>query len=255
MGIFAGPTGVGKTELTKTLAEYMFDDEKNLIRFDMSEYIERHTVAKLIGSPPGYVGFQEGGQLTEAVRQKPYSIILFDEVEKAHPDVFNIFLQILDDGHLTDSSGRVVSFKNTIIVMTTNLGSKVIERESPVLPKENIGFGNTPNATVIETKRIELLVSTDGTFSLKAPVKKEITEEDEKKYGEISELVQKELKKFFRPEFLNRIDDIIVFNHLSKYDLGNLWFNVKLIKKTLRRTECNFKYRQCCSLFFIRRRI
>merc|ERR1711862_635916 len=151
-----------------------------------------------------------------------YSIILFDEVEKAHPDVFNIFLQILDDGHLTDSSGRVVSFKNTIIVMTTNLGSKVIERESPVLPKENIGFGNTPNATVIETKRIELLVSTDGTFSLKAHVKKEITEEDEKKYGEISELVQKELKKFFRPEFLNRIDDIIVFNHLSKYDIWEI---------------------------------
>merc|ERR1712174_45162 len=201
--IFAGPTGVGKTELTKTLAEYMFDDEKNLIRFDMSEYMERPTVAKLIGSPPGYVGFQEGGQLTEAVRQKPYSIILFDEVEKAHPDVFNIFLQILDDGHLTDSSGRVVSFKNTIIVMTTNLGSKVIERESPVLPKENIGFGNNPNATVMDTKRIELLVSTDGTFSLKAPVKKEIT-------------------KFFRPEFLNRIDDIIVFNHLSKYDIWEI---------------------------------
>lgn len=220
--IFAGPTGVGKTELTKTLAEYMFDDEKNLIRFDMSEYMERHTVAKLIGSPPGYVGFQEGGQLTEAVRQKPYSIILFDEVEKAHPDVFNIFLQILDDGHLTDSSGRVISFKNTIIVMTTNLGSKVIERESSVLPKENIGFGHNLNANVLETKRVELLVSIDGTFSLKAPVKKEITEEDEKKYAEISELVQKELKKFFRPEFLNRIDDIIVFNHLSKYDIWEI---------------------------------
>merc|ERR1712194_661771 len=121
--IFAGPTGVGKTELTKALAEYMFDDEKSLIRFDMSEFMERHTVAKLIGSPPGYVGFQDGGQLTEAVRQKPYSIVLFDEVEKAHPDVFNLFLQILDDGHLTDSTGKVISFKNCIIVMTTNLGS------------------------------------------------------------------------------------------------------------------------------------
>merc|ERR1711933_582818 len=219
--IFAGPTGVGKTELTKTLAEYMFDDEKNLIRFDMSEYMERHTVAKLIGSPPGYVGFQEGGQLTEAVRQKPYSIVLFDEVEKAHPDVFNIFLQILDDGHLTDSSGRVVSFKNTIIVMTTNLGAKVIERESPVLPKENIGFGRNLNSTALEGKRIEL-VNTNGTFSLKPPIKKEITEEDEKKYAEISALVQKELKKFFRPEFLNRIDDIIIFNHLSKYDIWEI---------------------------------
>merc|ERR1711957_230733 len=220
--IFAGPTGVGKTELTKALSEYMFDDEKNLIRFDMSEYMERHTVAKLIGSPPGYVGFQDGGQLTEAVRQKPYSIVLFDEVEKAHPDVFNIFLQILDDGHLTDSSGRVVSFKNTIIVMTTNLGSKVIERESPVLPKENIGFGRNLDAAALEAKRIELLVNCDGTFSLKAPIKKEVTEEDEKKYTEISDLVQKELKKFFRPEFLNRIDDIIVFNHLSKHDIWEI---------------------------------
>merc|ERR1712194_675926 len=220
--IVAGPTGVGKTELTKALAEYMFDDEKNLIRFDMSEYMERHTVAKLIGSPPGYVGFQDGGQLTEAVRQKPYSIVLFDEVEKAHPDVFNLFLQILDDGHLTDSTGKVISFKNCIIVMTTNLGSKVIERESPVLPKENIGFGRNLDAAALEAKRIELLVNCDGTFSLKAPIKKEVTEEDEKKYTEISDLVQKELKKFFRPEFLNRIDDIIVFNHLSKYDIWQI---------------------------------
>merc|ERR1712003_64333 len=131
--IFAGPTGVGKSELAKTLASYYFGSEDAMIRLDMSEFMERHTVSKLIGSPPGYVGYQDGGQLTEAVRQKPYSIVLFDEVEKAHPDVFNLFLQILDDGHLTDSSGKEVSSKNCIIVMTTNLGSRVIEKESPVL--------------------------------------------------------------------------------------------------------------------------
>ena len=221
--IFAGPTGVGKTELTKCLAEYMFDDEKNLIRFDMSEYMERHTVAKLIGSPPGYVGFQDGGQLTEAVRQKPYSIVLFDEVEKAHPDVFNIFLQILDDGHLTDSSGKVVSFKNCIIVMTTNLGARVIEKESPVLSKEKIGFGRKfDTALERESKKIDLLVNSDGTFSLKAPIEREITAEDEEKFVKITGLVQEELKKFFRPEFLNRIDDIIVFNHLSKHDIWEI---------------------------------
>ena len=219
--IFAGPTGVGKTELTKALAEYMFDDEKSLIRFDMSEYMERHTVAKLIGSPPGYVGFQDGGQLTEAVRQKPNSIVLFDEVEKAHPDVFNLFLQILDDGHLTDSSGKVVSFKNCIVVMTTNLGARVIEKESPVLSKEKIGFGRRfETALERENKKIELLVNSDGTFSLKSPVERETTSEDEEKFVKITGLVQEELKKFFRPEFLNRIDDIIVFNHLSKH---NIW--------------------------------
>jgi len=220
--IFAGPTGVGKTELTKSLAEYMFDDEKSLIRFDMSEFMERHTVAKLIGSPPGYVGFQDGGQLTEAVRQKPYSIVLFDEVEKAHPDVFNLFLQILDDGHLTDSSGKVVSFKNCIIVMTTNLGSRVIEKESPVLSKEKIGFGRRFDTTERESKKIDLLVNSDGTFSLKSPTKLEVTAEDEEKFVKITGLVQEELKKFFRPEFLNRIDDIIVFNHLSKHDIWEI---------------------------------
>jgi ATP-dependent Clp protease ATP-binding subunit ClpC len=201
----------------------MFDDEKSLIRFDMSEFMERHTVAKLIGSPPGYVGFQDGGQLTEAVRQKPYSIVLFDEVEKAHPDVFNLFLQILDDGHLTDSSGKVVSFKNTIIVMTTNLGSRVIEKESPILSKEKIGFGRRfDTASERESKKIELLVNSDGTFSLKPPVKREITTEDEEKFVKITGLVQEELKKFFRPEFLNRVDDIIVFNHLTKHDIWEI---------------------------------
>jgi ATP-dependent Clp protease ATP-binding subunit ClpC len=219
--IFAGPTGVGKTELTKALAEYMFDDEKSLIRFDMSEFMERHTVAKLIGSPPGYVGFQDGGQLTEAVRQKPYSIVLFDEVEKAHPDVFNLFLQILDDGHLTDSSGKEVSFKNCIVVMTTNLGSRVIEKESPILSKEKIGFGRKLDDGVErESKKIELIINLDGTFSLKSPVEREVTAEDEEKFVKITGLVQEELKKFFRPEFLNRVDDIIVFNHLSKH---NIW--------------------------------
>ena len=201
----------------------MFDDEKSLIRFDMSEYMERHTVAKLIGSPPGYVGFQDGGQLTEAVRQKPYSIVLFDEVEKAHPDVFNLFLQILDDGHLTDSSGKVVSFKNCIIVMTTNLGARVIEKESPVLSKEKIGFGRRfESALERESKKIELLVNSDGTFSLKPPIEREVTPEDEEKFVKITGLVQEELKKFFRPEFLNRIDDIIVFNHLSKHDIWEI---------------------------------
>ena len=222
--IFAGPTGVGKTELTKALAEYMFDDEKSLIRFDMSEFMERHTVAKLIGSPPGYVGFQDGGQLTEAVRQKPYSIVLFDEVEKAHPDVFNLFLQILDDGHLTDSTGKTVSFKNCIIVMTTNLGARIIESESPVLAKEKIGFGQKYNPTNVEreSRKISLLLQSNGDFQLKPPIEAPSTKEDEEKFNKITGLVQEELKKFFRPEFLNRIDDIIVFNHLSKYDIWQI---------------------------------
>merc|ERR1712003_190475 len=222
--IFAGPTGVGKTELTKSLAEYMFDDEKSLIRFDMSEFMERHTVAKLIGSPPGYVGFQDGGQLTEAVRQKPYSIVLFDEVEKAHPDVFNLFLQILDDGHLTDSNGKVVSFKNCIVVMTTNLGARIIESESPVLAKEKVGFGQKYNITnrERESRKISLLIESNGNFQLKPPTEAILTSEDEEKFVKITELVQEELKKFFRPEFLNRIDDIIVFNHLSKYDIWQI---------------------------------
>ena len=222
--IFAGPTGVGKTELTKALAEYIFDTEKNMIRFDMSEFMERHTVAKLIGSPPGYVGHEDGGQLTDAVRRKPYSIVLFDEVEKAHPDVFNLFLQILDDGHLSDSKGRLISFKNCIIVMTTNLGARVIERESPILPKSKMGFNRRYEETKEqrESRKIEVMVNTDGTFLLKPPVKKEVNADDEKKFATISALVQEELKKFFRPEFLNRIDDIIVFNHLSKHDIWEI---------------------------------
>ena len=222
--IFAGPTGVGKTELTKALAAYMFGSEEVMIRLDMSEYMEKHTVAKLIGSPPGYVGYSEGGQLTEAVRSKPYTVVLFDEVEKAHPDVYNLFLQILDDGHLTDSTGKVVSFKNCIIVMTTNLGSRIIENESPVLSKEKVGFGRRYDTASLEreSRKISLAIERNGSFQLKPPIEREITSEDEEKFVKITGLVQEELKKFFRPEFLNRIDDIIVFNHLSKYDIWQI---------------------------------
>jgi ATP-dependent Clp protease ATP-binding subunit ClpC len=175
--IFLGPTGVGKTELVKALAEFMFNDEEFIIRIDMSEYMEAHSVSKLIGSPPGYVGYDEAGQLTESVRHKPYSVILFDEIEKAHPDVFNILLQILDDGHLTDSHGRTVSFKETIIIMTSNLGTSFADGKS------DIGF----------TKRSEI---------------------DKRKLS-----IEMELKKRFRPEFINRVDDIVIFNQLDKESL------------------------------------
>lgn len=200
--IFAGPTGVGKTELTKTLSDYMFGSDDSMIRLDMSEYMEKHTVAKLIGSPPGYVGYNEGGQLTEAVRSKPYSVVLFDEVEKAHPDVFNLLLQILDDGRLSDSKGRVVDFTNTLIIMTTNLGSKIIERESGIKPKSDTrekGFKITPDAIL-------------GWEPNPEPVK------NPEVFQRVNKLVNDELKNFFRPEFLNRIDEIIVFNHLTRMD-------------------------------------
>jgi len=211
--IFAGPTGVGKTELTKALAEYMFNSEENLIRFDMSEFMEKHTVAKLIGSPPGYVGFQDGGQLTEAVRLKPYSIVLFDEVEKAHPDVFNIFLQILDDGHVSDSSGRLVNFKNSMIIMTTNLGAKFIEQYSPFLPPEGLTIKEMEHIVTIST-------NSDGTTAVLPPEEPELNQEQEDNLKIIEEKVQGELKLFFRPEFLNRLDDIIIFSHLTK---NNIW--------------------------------
>ena len=204
--IFAGPTGVGKTELTKTLSEYMFSNEDSMIRLDMSEFMEKHTVAKLIGSPPGYVGYNEGGQLTEAVRSKPYSVVLFDEVEKAHPDVFNLLLQILDDGRLSDSKGRVIDFKNTLIIMTTNLGSKIIERESGIQPKS-------------KQKKPAFRVDEDGCFGWEPspePIK------DDSVFVKVTELVNEELKEFFRPEFLNRIDEIIVFNHLTRYDIWQI---------------------------------
>jgi ATP-dependent Clp protease ATP-binding subunit ClpC len=216
--IFAGPTGVGKTELTKALSEYMFGSEESMIRLDMSEYMEKHTVAKLIGSPPGYVGYNEGGQLTEAVRSKPYSVVLFDEVEKAHPDVFNLLLQILDDGRLTDSKGRVIDFTNTLIIMTTNLGAKIIERESGIKPKGegDKGFKITPEAVL-------------GWEPVPEPIK------DPELFERVTKLVNDELKDFFRPEFLNRIDEIIVFNHLTRYDIWEICeLMIKSVQKRLK---------------------
>ena len=204
--IFAGPTGVGKTELTKALSDYIFGSEESMIRLDMSEYMEKHTVAKLIGSPPGYVGYNEGGQLTEAVRSKPYSVVLLDEVEKAHPDVFNLLLQILDDGRLTDSKGRLIDFTNTLIIMTTNLGAKIIERESGIKPRseeKEKGFKITPDAVI-------------GWEPLPEPIK------DPEIFERVTKLVNDELKNFFRPEFLNRIDEIIVFNHLTRIDIWEI---------------------------------
>lgn len=222
--IFAGPTGVGKTELTKALSDYMFSTEESMIRLDMSEFMEKHTVAKLIGSPPGYVGYNEGGQLTEAVRSKPYSVVLFDEVEKAHPDVFNLLLQILDDGRLSDSKGRVIDFTNTLIVMTTNLGSKIIERESGIKSKSeqgDRGFKITPDAVL-------------GWEPTPEPIT------DPKLFERTATLVNEELKNFFRPEFLNRIDEIIVFNHLTRIDIWQICsLMIKQVKKRLKEKEIN----------------
>ena len=179
--IFAGPSGVGKTELSKTLAEFLFGDEDALIALDMSEYSEKHTVSRLFGSPPGYVGYEEGGQLTEKVRRKPYSVVLFDEVEKAHPDIFNSLLQILEDGRLTDSQGRVVDFKNTVIIMTTNLGTRELSKG------QNLGFSNA--------------------------------EDTKSSYERMKNKVNDELKQHFRPEFINRIDDIVVFHQLTQDEI------------------------------------
>jgi ATP-dependent Clp protease ATP-binding subunit ClpC len=182
--IFLGPSGVGKTELSKVLAEFLFGDEDTLIQLDMSEYMEKHTVSRLIGSPPGYVGYEEGGQLTEAVRRKPFSVVLFDEIEKAHPDVFNTLLQILEDGHLTDSQGHKVDFKNTVIIMTSNLGTRDIQKGP------GVGFAARPNEKVT--------------------------------YDKMREKVMEELKHNFRPEFLNRIDEIIVFHSLTQEDVKRI---------------------------------
>src|SRR5438445_5616520 len=182
--IFLGPTGVGKTELAKALAEFLFGDEAALIQLDMSEYMEKHTVSRLVGSPPGYVGYEEGGQLTEAVRRKPFSVVLFDEVEKAHPDVFNTLLQILEDGRLTDSQGRTVDFKNTVIIMTSNLGTRDLDKARAY------GFSTSPDEAM--------------------------------NYAKMQEKVNEELKRTFRPEFLNRIDEIIVFHPLSQEDVKSI---------------------------------
>lgn len=184
--IFAGPTGVGKSELAKALAAYYFGSEEAMIRLDMSEFMERHTVSKLIGSPPGYVGYTEGGQLTEAVRRRPYTVVLFDEIEKAHPDVFNMMLQILEDGRLTDSKGRTVDFKNTLLIMTSNVGSSVIEKGG-----RKIGFDLD-------------------------------SDEKDSSYSRIKSLVIEEMKQYFRPEFLNRLDEMIVFRQLTKLEVKEI---------------------------------
>ena len=175
--LFLGPTGVGKTELAKTLAQALFDDENNLVRIDMSEYMEKFSVSRLIGAPPGYVGYEEGGQLTEAVRRKPYSVVLFDEVEKAHPDVFNILLQVLDDGRITDSQGRTVDFKNTILILTSNLGS------------EFLLSGINPDGTIKDSARVQ---------------------------------VQALLRQSFRPEFLNRLDEIVFYKPLTRENVTKI---------------------------------
>ena len=205
--LFLGPTGVGKTELSKALAEALFGNESAMIRVDMAEYMEPHSVAKLIGSPPGYVGYDEGGQLTEKIRRKPYSVILFDEIEKAHPDVMNMLLQILDDGRLTDAQGRTVNFKNTVIIMTSNVGARAIT------DKNVLGFSNSAG---------------DGK------------QEQEKEYETIKKDVMAELKKQFRPEFINRIDDIIVFHKLTNDDIGKIIeIMLKQVKERLSEQEYN----------------
>jgi ATP-dependent Clp protease ATP-binding subunit ClpC len=185
--MFLGPTGVGKTELVRTLAWFLFDDENAMVRLDMSEYQEKHTVSRLIGAPPGYVGYDEGGQLTEAIRRRPFRVILLDEIEKAHPEVFNTLLQILDDGRLTDGQGRTVDFKNTVVIMTSNAGVELIKREG------QIGFTSSKT----ETKT-------------------------QKSHEDMKDKVMNEVKKLFRPEFLNRLDEIIVFHELTEEQLRKI---------------------------------
>src|SRR5581483_7796669 len=183
--IFLGPTGIGKTELAKTLAEFMFGKEDTLIQIDMSEFMERHSVARLVGAPPGYIGYEDGGQLTEAIRRRPYSVVLLDEIEKAHPEAFNILLQIMEEGHLADAKGRKVDFRNTIIIMTSNIGADLIQRDS------NLGFA----------------------------VKRDEAKTNEEAYNKMREKLMGELKRLFRPEFLNRIDGVVVFRALTKDDI------------------------------------
>ena len=202
--VFLGPTGVGKTELARTLAEYLFGDQESMIRLDMSEYMERHTVSRLVGSPPGYVGYDEGGQLTEKVRRRPYSVVLFDEIEKAHPDVFNIMLQILEDGQLTDAQGRSVDFKNVVIIMTSNVGAQTINKT------QSLGFGGG---------------------------------EEGLSYKEMKGRVTSELRKIFRPELLNRIDEIIVFHKLERAQMREIIeVQVKRFRKQLAEREVTVEF-------------
>ena len=205
--MFLGPTGVGKTELAKTLAEFMFNDEKSIVRYDMSEYMERHTVSKLIGSPAGYVGYEEGGQLTEKIKHRPYSVILFDEIEKAHPEIFNIMLQILDNGRLTDAKGRTVNFKNTIIIMTSNIGSEFSQEMA------DLGFSS------------------------------ELEESRERKEEDLKEKIRKALERHFRPEFLNRLDEIIIFNSLTQNTI------VKIVEQQLEKVKARMAEKEISIVF------
>ena len=213
--LFLGPTGVGKTELCKALAEAMFGTENALIRVDMSEYMEKHSVSKMIGSPPGYVGYEEGGQLSEKVRRNPYSVILFDEIEKAHPDVFNILLQVLDDGHITDAQGRKIDFKNTILIMTSNAGA-----ESIVSPKR-LGFASSDDA--------------------------------KEQYKFMKDRVMEEVKRLFKPEFLNRIDEIIVFHQLTREHMKEIVEIMLggLCKRTLRQMNLRLNVGEDAKSFLV----
>jgi ATP-dependent Clp protease ATP-binding subunit ClpB len=198
--LFLGPTGVGKTELCKSLANFLFDSESSLVRLDMSEFMEKHSVSRLIGAPPGYVGYDEGGYLTEAIRRRPYSLLLLDEIEKAHPDVFNILLQVLDDGRLTDSQGRTVDFKNTVIVMTSNLGSDVIQHIASDKSYDAVDFGLPPQ---------EGVVGEDSMLT-------------ESRYVAMKSAVMDVVSEHFRPEFINRIDETVVFHPLGREHIGGI---------------------------------